>query len=883
MEIRRLSLFLVWCLLLPILPAQVVSAQRFGSTDVPKPILDNTEITSTLDVPSFTIADVNLVLDDLEHTCLFDLRIELTSPVGTKVSLIRAGNEGAGGIFAGRGCLEDFANSILDDQAPSNLADGAPPFMGSFNIEHESVSPSPLSTFNDEDAGGIWTLSIADRLFGDTGTLKAWSLEITPLVPIEEREALIAFYESTGGDDWDNNTNWRGEYGTECSWQGVRCEGGSVTEISLETNSLTGMLPAAIRFLTNLSSLALGNNQLSGPIPAELGQLTNLSFLDLTNNQLSGPIPAELGQLANLETLALAINELSGTISPEFAQLSNLQALDLALNQLSGTIPPELAQLSNLRILDLAFNQLAGTIPAELGQLTNLQVLDLALNQLSGTISPELAQLSNLEVLILAVNQLSGTISPELAQLSNLRTLNLRANQLGGIIPPELGQLPNLRSLDLQSNQLSGPIPPHLGELLNLEFLLLSDNQLSGTISPELARLSNLRILGLGSNQLSGPIPRKLSELSNLALLSLSDNELSGSIPPELGNLSNLMELYLGSNQLSGPIPPELGNLSDLIFLGLGGNQLSGPIPPELGNLAKLEFLELNDNQLSGQIPLELAQLTNLIAIDLRNNRLFTDDEALRTFLNSKQVDGDWESTQWLIILYFAQFADGVGLSSQITVSNATQDRVINLRILLRDDNGQPLTVDLNGEDVPGVVEVQVPASGLAVFETDGLGPLQAGSVTVLASRDAAGVILFAGAGLGLAGVGSSVELPMGFSTPIEVRASSGINTGIAVQNVETDPVDLTFELLDPQGILLATSDGTVAAPGASVSPTGISVSPVPGLGHFSLFATELAWDMPLDFSDFRGTLRVLSNGRIAATAIQTRPGQFATLPVIPR
>ncbi len=275
--------------------------------------------------------------------------------------------------------------------------------------------------------------------------------------------------------------------------------------------------------------------------------------------------------------------------------------------------------------------------------------------------------------------------------------------------------------------------------------------------------------------------------------------------------------------------------------------------------------------------------MTLLTDLDLRNNRLFTDDETLRHFLNSTQILGDWESTQWLTILYFAQFADGAGLSSQITVSNATLDQVINLRILLRDDDGQPLTVDLNGEDVPGVVEVQVPASGLAVFETDGLGPLQAGSVTVLASRDAAGVILFAGAGLGLAGVGSSVELPMGFSTQIEVRTSSGINTGIAVQNVETDPVDLTFELLDPQGILLATSDGTVAAPGASVSPTGISVSPVPGLGHFSLFATELAWDMPLDFSDFRGTLRVLSNGRIAATAIQTRPGQFATLPVIPR
>ena len=138
------------------------------------------------------------------------------------------------------------------------------------------------------------------------------------------------------------------------------------------------------------------------------------------------------------------------------------------------------------------------------------------------------------------------------------------------------------------------------------------------------------------------------------------------------------------------------------------------------------------------------------------------------------------------------------------------------------------------------------------------------------------GVILFAGPGLGLAGVGSSEELPTGFTTPVEVQASPVINTGIAVQNIEPNPVTLTFELLDLQGNVVANSDGTVAA-------TGASVNPLTGLGYFARFANELVWVPMVDFSNFRGTLRVSSNGRIAATAIQTRPGQFATLPVIPR
>ena len=43
-----------------------------------------------------------------------------------------------------------------------------------------------------------------------------------------------------------------------------------------------------------------------------------------------------------------------------------------------------------------------------------------------------------------------------------------------------------------------------------------------------------------------------------------------------------------------------------------------------------------------------MSKLTNLVDNnnDLRWNALYTSDPALRTFLNSKQSGGDWESTQ---------------------------------------------------------------------------------------------------------------------------------------------------------------------------------------------------------------------------------------------
>ncbi len=50
--------------------------------------------------------------------------------------------------------------------------------------------------------------------------------------------------------------------------------------------------------------------------------------------------------------------------------------------------------------------------------------------------------------------------------------------------------------------------------------------------------------------------------------------------------------------------------------------------------------------------------------------------------------------------------------------------------------------------------------------------------------------------------------------------------------------------------------------------------------GHLSLFVDQIPWSTQIDFSDFMGLIRVRPSGKIAATVVQTRPGQFATMPV---
>ena len=150
------------------------------------------------------------------------------------------------------------------------------------------------------------------------------------VIPTTERDALIALYDATAGNNWKNKQSWKtngvfSDSGTECDWFGVICDVGQSKVIRLE----------------------LTFNQLSGDLPTELGNLRNLIFISLYGNQLTS-IPAALGQLSQLETLVMGANLLI-------------------------TLPAELGNLGSLKVLWLSENQLT-SIPAELGKIGRAHV-----------------------------------------------------------------------------------------------------------------------------------------------------------------------------------------------------------------------------------------------------------------------------------------------------------------------------------------------------------------------------------------------------------------------------------------------------------------------------------------------------------------------------
>jgi len=150
----------------------------------------------------------------------------------------------------------------------------------------------------------------------------AFSCNNVTEIPASECQALVAFYNQTNGPGWTNNSGWLVS-NTPCSWYGISCSNGHVSQLQLDNNLVNGFLPSQLGDLTALQTLRLDYNQLKGTIPAQLGALP-LQSLDLENNQLSGTLPAQLGNLTHLTFLNLLNNQLSGSLPAQLGNLVNL-------------------------------------------------------------------------------------------------------------------------------------------------------------------------------------------------------------------------------------------------------------------------------------------------------------------------------------------------------------------------------------------------------------------------------------------------------------------------------------------------------------------------------------------------------------------------------
>ena len=496
-----------------------------------------------------------------------------------------------------------------------------------------------------------------------------------------DRNALVALYESTGGDNWTDNTNWLSDLPLG-EWHGVETDRhGRVVAIDLGRNALAGPMPPELGSLESLMVVNLSWNSLEGAIPPQLASLAKLEELWLGGNQLTGHIPAELGNLANLTHLSLFLSDFSGSIPPELGNLGKLTWLDLIDTDLVGIVPPALIGLP-LRYFGWDSYEglcMPGT-PAFADWVAGIEVHRggsqwddycngqdrAALESLyraaggdgwtrsNGWFEGEEAGSDRLPVpalgrwhgisaedslgrvteVDLAGNELSGELPLEVGDLALLASLRLGANPgLSGFLPHTLPRLSALRELRYSGTDLCVPTEAFIRRWLDgLEVHEGTDEDCAPTADREVLRrlydaMGGERWFDTTNWFTDAPLREwhgvDADGQERVVGLDLSHNGLGGPIPPDIVGLEALASLNLSGNDLSdGPIPPELGALANLEYLELSGILAPGAIPAELGNLTRLRELRISGNKLSGGIPSTLADLTELRHLDLADNGL---------------------------------------------------------------------------------------------------------------------------------------------------------------------------------------------------------------------------------------------------------------------
>ena len=77
-----------------------------------------------------------------------------------------------------------------------------------------------------------------------------------------ERYVLNEFYYAAKGREWTESDKWTLQQNDHCSWYGVTCNKGFVTELILRSNGLSGKLDSRISELSFLEVLDLSDNDI---------------------------------------------------------------------------------------------------------------------------------------------------------------------------------------------------------------------------------------------------------------------------------------------------------------------------------------------------------------------------------------------------------------------------------------------------------------------------------------------------------------------------------------------------------------------------------------------------------------------------------------------
>ena len=368
--------------------------------------------------------------------------------------------------------LEDAEGNVIQRSSPVEYSTQENGESLPLNVSFSGLQP---------DANYKAYVVVNSPMFADVSQesrveLKNQAVEFDTNTELTDREILIKFYQSTGGDNWINNSNWCTD--TPLSqWEGITTNAeGKVTRIYLNQNNLVGV--GNLSGLTELQYVNLSQNNISALNLVDLKKLNelfcinnsltelnisnchNLTYLNCDNNNLT---QLDISTCSNLSSLICRQNSLRELNTTMCNELKDLFCSDNSLIKLNIS---KCRKLTTINCDNNFFSELDISMCRELTELhcdsTNLISLDLShcynMKSIFCSHNPltniNVSNLSELENLVCAYNLLEQI---DLTGLSNLLSLSVNGNPLTNL---DASDLKNLEALGCQHTAIKTLIVP---------------------------------------------------------------------------------------------------------------------------------------------------------------------------------------------------------------------------------------------------------------------------------------------------------------------------------------------------------------------------------------------------------------------------------------
>ncbi|MGB7624839.1 MAG: hypothetical protein WBN92_21030 [Terriglobia bacterium] len=216
-------------------------------------------------------------------------------------------------------------------------------------------------------------------------------------------------------------------------------------------------------------------------------------------------------------------------------------------------------------------------------------------------------------------------------------------------------------------------------------------------------------------------------------------------------------------------------------------------------------------------------------------------------------------------VLVFPQVAVGGGYISFITLMDEDFNTPVNGTLFIYNSDGSPRSVAMNGQPTGSQFPVTIPPGGTVVLTTTDVGGnVSGGMAKFVSDLPAGGVARFQFPG-GEVGV---VDSPRRLFATLPVATSGGNDTGLAISNSGTSPVNIRLVYADGNG----TSMQTVDPP---------ALNPLPVNGQVAAFASQFGLTQAENQSTGTIQIQTTSPGGFHALALLLKGGLLSSTAVV--